>query len=181
MTTGQVRKKSAPPPAPALASLMWLAALWIGVMPIVANGTAQIPDEILIEGVRHPLYAEPLSPILRANPGVLREFVAGSCSASWRGYQAFWAIRDGQLYLDEIRANPCLFSKTVPLDAYFPDADGPVLAIWVTEKLVVPIGKSTRHIHQGYATEHASYQILDVRDGWLEEIRTVTSPDELPR
>jgi len=107
--------------------------------------TAQIPDEILVDGERQLLFSEPFSGFL-AESGQAAKLAAfqgkGSCTASLRGYAALWAIKNEALVLSKLVANPCNDRPTeVPISAFFPGTAGPVQAKWFSGTLVVPQGK----------------------------------------
>jgi len=89
--------------------------------------TEQIPDKIIHGGQTNDLYAVPLeSYFTPGNPKP--DWTRPLSTACWRGYQATWQIRDKQLLL--VGLNECHSTNTIPLVRFFPDAKGPVKAVW---------------------------------------------------
>lgn len=124
----------------ALLVLLLLAA------PSLARATAQIPDEIVIDGESRILFTEPFLQYL--SESVHAKFKPylnwPPCTASWRGFRAFWRVEDAKLLLIKLLANPCDRHPTeIPLITFFPDHSGPVPATWYSGKLVVPGGSSS--------------------------------------
>ena len=59
--------------------------------------TSSRPDIVTIDGVEHPLNAEPLAPVLAAlDLAPVTDTIWSDCG---RGYVARWALRDGRLFL----------------------------------------------------------------------------------
>ena len=127
----------------------------------------QIPDEIVIDGTTRALLTEP-EPFVRylkdsGQHAKLKPYMDGSlCSASWRGFRAYWTIADAKLLLVKLLANPCSRQqpKDVPLTVFFPDHSGPVLAEWFSGELLVPLG---RRLWDLYLFEH--YLLITVERG----------------
>ena len=134
-----------------------------------AKATAQIPDEILVDGRVEMLFSEPLNAYL-ARPGNLAKlkpyFAKQRCSGSWRGYKAKWQVRDGRLYLTELDTDPCGdHPKSVPLESLFMFEAKPVLASWYTGPLVVPQGRMVGYVHMGYESSYERYIVFLVKEG----------------
>jgi hypothetical protein len=87
------------------------------------------------------------------------------CSASWRGFRAYWEIADAKLLLVKLLANPCDQPKEVPLTVFFPDSSGPVFARWFSGVLLVPLGKRLQYVHSGYESRFERYLLLTVESG----------------
>ena len=160
-------------PAVVLAALLVLHAS--------AHATAQIPDEILINGERASLFTEPFSTYLLATDSVkkLEPFLhRHPCSGSWRGHVAFWEVRADKLVLAKLVANPCDEKpKEIPLATFFPGQDGPIPATWYSGRLVVPQGKMARYVHMGYGSQYERYIVLIVVNGAVtERIETQAPP-----
>ncbi len=141
-----------------------------------AGATAQIPDQIAIDGAPEPLFSNPFMPIARqdAQYAKLRSFLKGACSASWLGFTAAWEIRDSKLYLIQVTANPCSsVPDPVPLGTFFPEAAGPVHATWYSGVLVIPRGKLIEYVHMGYASRYERYLLIKVVDGVVQSQKEV--------
>jgi hypothetical protein len=120
--------------------------------------TAQMPDLIVIDGVDHSLFSEPLEAYYQ--PDKRPNFIPQN-TANWRGYLASWEVRDGRLYLTKIVGQACsvkeamdcplLRRSNVRLNDLFPDArKGPVFAGWFSGTLRVPTGALMRYRHMSY-------------------------------
>ncbi len=68
---------------------------------------------------------------------------AGSCSASWRGYQGKWSIRDDKLYLDYVLQDPCSKDPKHLYGAELLDTNGDYIAVanWYTGNITFRISK----------------------------------------
>lgn len=146
-----------------------------------AFATAQFPEVLLLDGKQRALYTNPLEPWLRqpGNGEKLKPYVSERrCSASWRGYEGSWEIKNGQLFLIGLRANPCSQqSPVIPLSALFPGQSAPVAATWFSGRLTVPDGKQIKYVHMGYGTQYERYILIEVDRGRVLGRQTVT---ELP-
>jgi hypothetical protein len=116
-----------------------LAALAF-LVPGAALATTQIPDAIIIDGQKHPLFSLPLEQYY--GPGRPRPQFRPPNTATWRGYIATWVIDRECLYLQSIRA--WTGQGEVGLSAIFPGQTAPLPATWFTGQLRVPQGKVLR-------------------------------------
>ncbi len=140
--------------------------LLMAFTPSLVSATVQIPDEIVVDGTTRALLTEP-EPFVRylkdsGQHAKLQPYLNGAiCSASWRGFRAYWKIADAKLLLVKLLANPCdRQPKEVPLTVFFPDHSGPVLARWFSGELLVPLG---RRLQDLYLFEH--YLLITVERG----------------
>lgn len=148
-----------------------------------ALATAQIPDEIVIDGKTEALLTNPLEPVLRNNDWFQHPYNKykpnGTCSALWRGYRATWEVKTGELYLIKIDLDACSSKpREMPLTSLFPGTTGPVKATWYTGSLTVPLGKIVEYVHMGYGSRYEGYLFMDVKDGKV--VRT-TQTGSTPR
>lgn len=145
-----------------------LFLLW-GVLSGRAAATAQIPEEIVIDGKSQILFSEPLNQYLlqRGKLALLEPHLSKErCSGSWRNYQGTWEIRNARLYLTRLQTDPCSDTpKEIPLSSLFVAATGPVFANWYTGTLLVPVGKQLRYVHMGYESEYERYIVFNVSAG----------------
>jgi hypothetical protein len=150
-------------------ALQFIFGAIAGIAAAVAGATAQIPDQLLIDGKAEPLFSEPLLSAFRANPhlqqNLMRRIPDAGCSASWRGYLATWEVRDKTLYLTSIELDPCSSRVSVPLAELFPGVTGPVKAVWFTGTLTVPQGEQVEYVHMGYESRYERYLYLQVEKG----------------
>ncbi|MDQ0469671.1 hypothetical protein QO011_002687 [Labrys wisconsinensis] len=129
--------------------------------------TAQCPDILFIRGNRHELCATPLDDYMRRMRKERRPQFVWESSACWRGYIASWEVRDGALYLIEIKG--CMKRNDEFVDASLADAfprwKPPVLASWVTDTLRCPEGRLLSYTHAGFASDYARDRLLHVEKG----------------
>jgi hypothetical protein len=146
-----------------------VAVLLLVSVPLVALATAQIPDEIVLDGEPSRLHSQPLDALLWRKPESVGSKLAwprGTCSANWRGYRAFWQILDNRLHLDKVVLSACdAEPKLVEIDSLLPGKQAPVPADWYTGVLTIPKGKKTQDVHMGYLSTYERYVILVVKKG----------------
>jgi len=140
--------------------------------------TAQAPDVLTIDGKTYNLQSNPLEPYLAAHEGKMPRPEVSS-TGLWRGYIATFALRDGHLYVDDVKMPTKAYMhadapeekqfKSV-MAALFGDA-APHIATWFTGNLVVPTGELVRYVHMGYASTYSSYLVVTVIGGEVRERR----------
>ena len=145
----------------ALLTISIFSAATVGVF-----ATAQAPDFLFVDGGVYPLYSNPLEE--RYDKGQRPDFQAypdGDSTGNWRGYIAYWQLRDDRLYL--IGIDTYLGGKKVFLPQLFPDGviDGRVAADWFSGELRLPDGKELQYVHMGYGSTYERDIIYTVRAG----------------
>ena len=152
------------------------------LLPSLAVASAQIPDEVVLDGSATPLFAEPLRARLSIAPneGYLTiDFDPGQCSASWRGYRAFWKIEDGRLLLERVVTHPCSKTpKEVDLKRLSPSGTRPVEATWYSGVLVVPLGTAKLDQRSSSGSVYERYAVFVVQRG---KVLSRTELDEPPQ
>lgn len=156
--------------------------------------TAQIPDYIPYKGEFRALYCNPLEAYFQQH-SPRPEFPACS-SACWRGYVATWKVNDNRLYLHALRSEqherrvhdvdgPIMWATNdvsqdiLDVLVVFQDAEGDVLADWVTGELRIPDGEMLQYAHGGYGSVFERDIMLDVENGIVAGERIVAPPDDL--
>jgi len=143
--------------------------LLLVLLPSAAVATTQIPDEVVLDGSPSPLFSEPLRARLSVAPregGLAIGFDPGQCSASWRGYRAFWRVQDGKLLLERVVTHPCSKTpKEVDLKPLSPSGTKPVEATWYTGVLVVPLGRARLDQRGRDGNVYERYAVLVVQRG----------------
>jgi hypothetical protein len=129
-----------------------------------AHATEQIKDDIVLDGGTHHLLNFPLGypeGWSKAAEATLR----GLCSGAWRGYKAFWEVRDEQLWLVKVLDNPCGDDhRTIPLDLVVPAASSaPLPATWISGRLLVGYGGFVEN--QNPQLNYQRYLMLTVEKG----------------
>ncbi|MGY1424153.1 hypothetical protein [Lysobacter sp. A289] len=150
-----------------LPALIVLTALFLH--PRVSHATAQIPDEIIMNGQTFMTHSQPLAKVLTLEPqegGIRLDRPFGECTASWRGYRATWELREQKLYLKRILINPCAdHPKEVNIAELMAGRTNPIFADWFTGVLVVPQGKLLSTVHMGHHTQYESYVVMIFKKG----------------
>lgn len=151
--------------------------LFILLLPSIAFSKAQTPDIILYDNKVFELFSNPLEfkyskeggrPFFREKPN---KFIS---IKNWRGYIAFWEIKENILYLLGIEAwiadskyakmTDC---KKVDLKELFSEKfrDGKVKAEWFSGELRIPEGRLIEYIDLNYESIYERDIILTVESG----------------
>lgn len=159
--------------------------------------TAQVPDKLEYQGKLLSRFTNPLD----ALPTDRRPAFVSENTLNWRGYVALWEIRDGRLYLKDLRARICATPpeseaerapcgrhhrgaceiKSVELQGAFPGRSGPTFADWYTGELRVPQGRLLQYVHMGYASHYERYLLIDIAAGMVVETREIKAePPAVP-
>lgn len=134
------------------------------------GATAQVPDYLIYNGDTLSLSCNPLEPYL----GVLgrRPGSQITSSACWRGYIAYFVLRNDSLFLRDITVmedDPLGRYEYAPIDKseFFPgrDASGDVFADWYSGELYIQYGDILEYVHMGYESFYRYERVFDVKDG----------------
>lgn len=148
-----------------------------------ALATAQIPDYLIYENDTIAIFSNPLESYLKLNdiediPGLTG---CGS-TACWRGYVAFWEIKNDSLFLLKIQNcyDDCGYeTQNADLKSLFNTAiDQPVFAYWVHEKLISPQGRQIKYVHMGYESIYEREIHFNIKKGKLIGIKEVENEFE---
>lgn len=117
-----------------LRKVSFLVLLILSVAQVQA--TRQIADLINVDGIHYPINELPLSQYqsdpIPSDPKILM------CTASHRGYQATWQLKDGYLWLESIKLDPCKsHAEYLDLKSVFKVDTDPVKAKWYTGQISV--------------------------------------------
>jgi len=132
---------------------------------------AQLPDLIVIDGVRQELYSNPLEQYWMVKK-LRRPFFLASTICK-RGYVATWEIIDRHLVLKDIEGQfenrYFLFWKRIQsfsIRNLFRNSDFKnSIASWYSGKIRVPIGNRILYVHHGYESRFEQEMILTVDHG----------------
>jgi uncharacterized protein (TIGR02996 family) len=128
-------------------------------------------DWLVYDGVRRPLDNTPLESYLRDLPAKPDLHLPGSRN----GYVAHWEVRpEDTLWLTGLETLPADQGPDPGLRAVFPDATGPILATWVSQRLRSPDPMSARYSVRGPGPVYDHYLYLWVAAGYVvlvEEFR----------
>ncbi len=149
-----------PPFRPFLAACLLAAAL-------PSHATNQRPEWLVIDDVKLALHTLPLQPLLD-DPVIAARLAIGraACTGAWRNYEGTWTIRDGTLYLQSLRADPCDDpGRNIPLTTVQPGAEGPLPATWFSGRLLVAPDPARRYYYTGQPSPYVSYRIVTIEAG----------------
>ena len=147
--------------------------------------TAQATDLILIDGVQHNLFTNPLDAYrekYRRDMIFLEDHPNTAC---WRGYVAEWEIDEGRLFLLKVVGNISykgrgsdynIFYDKIPatLSEIFGPVSGRVPATWYSGELRVPLGEMVEYVHAGYGSRYPKYLLISVENGVCGEQKYVS-------
>lgn len=136
--------------------------------------TAQVPDILIYEGKRLPLFSNPLEIYFELNPP--RPDFQAPNTACWRGYVAEWEIVSDVLTLTNLDA--CIKTESgllanVGIEEIFSTQGKRMEASWYTGELRVPKGELLQYVHMGYGSEYEEELILTIEKGRLIKVSVV--------
>lgn len=107
-----------------------------------ANGTRQIRDVLQISDNYYPIRELPLSSFI-SEDDLIKLAKPQVCTASWRGYQADWKLKEGFLWLANIEKNPCSREyEQLKAEVLFKDKEYPIKADWFTGVIQLQISET---------------------------------------
>lgn len=117
-----------------------------------AFGTAQIPDFLIYKGDTLSIYANPLEIYFdnHLRPDSLFAELGYNSTACWRGYIAYWELKNDSLFLLEVQGD----STKIDLSLIFEDRDtkSKIFADWYSYSILNPYGKLLHYEHMGYGS-----------------------------
>jgi hypothetical protein len=154
------------------------------LVSVLACGTAQIGDSLILDGKRYEIFTNPLKAYIEADPARHphrftprkdERDLPPMSTGNWRGYIATWEIVGDTLVLTDVETLQSVepekeSSSTTDyrsvFEGMFPGQQQ-VLAAWFTGHIVIPDGKLVNYVHMGYASTFEKYLILRVEKGVL--------------
>ncbi|MEW6087907.1 MAG: hypothetical protein AB1498_06335 [bacterium] len=145
--------------------------------PLFVLLAAQAPDVILYDNKVFELFSNPLEPLYakEGNRPYFREKAYNYLSKNnWRGYVAYWEIREDTLYLRGIEAwtGGSKYAKTsdcrrVDLKELFGEKcrEGRVKADWFSGELRIPDGNIIKYVNLDYDSIYERDIILVIESG----------------
>jgi hypothetical protein len=130
-----------------------------------AHASEQLKDDIVLDGGTHHLLNFPLGYAgdwSKAAQATLRGL---GCSGAWRGYKAFWEVRDEKLWLVKVVDNPCGDNhQAIPINLIISNAGSTSLpANWISGQLLV--GYDGFVENQNPRLNYKRYLMLTVENG----------------
>ena len=108
---------------------------------VSVSATEQIDDVFSVGGKAYPIDELPLDQLL-APDHISKMLQQPVCTASWRGYQANWYLKDDYLWLESIRKNPCDSKyEYIESSILFGNKNYPIKAEWFTGNISFPVGE----------------------------------------
>jgi hypothetical protein len=130
--------------------------------------TSQVPDYIIYKGDTLCLLTNPLESYFKVHNLKFRDLssVGNFSTACWRGYVAYFEIKEGNLYVvDIINGDYNKDEKGITvMDSVFPNKKEYLLKEY-TGLLRIPTGKRTNYVHMGYASEYEGYTFIEIEQG----------------
>lgn len=135
--------------------------------------TAQLTNNIFIEGHEYSLASDPLKPYLEENDIKIE----GYMTTCWNGYLSDWDIIDNKLYLIDVF--PCFTDEEgeniMSMENLFPEQDR-VFAHWYSGELTIQKGELLNYVHMGYESAYEEHFYIKIEDGivvdtWVEDNR----------
>lgn len=136
--------------------------------------TGQVPDYIIYKGDTLRLLTNPLESYFKVHNLKFRDLssVGNFSTACWRGYVAYFEIKEGNLYVVDVcgeenyRDEKGKYqSKNINvMDSIFPNQKEYLLKEF-SGILRIPIGKKTNYVHMGYASDYEGYNFIEVEQG----------------
>ncbi len=122
--------------------MKYILTIFLLAISLAAYSTDQIDDTLDVDGADFDIEEFPLFMYPKFDE-VKKALTKSSCSGSWRGYKASWYVRKNELWLSQIRDDPCNKQGAyLDLDEIFGEAsliEG-VFASWVSGQLSYRIG-----------------------------------------
>lgn len=129
--------------------------------------TGQVPDYLIYQGDTVSIFSNPLEQYFRLNNHRDIPDLKSECSSSgcWRGYIAYWILRNDSLFLIKI---------TPPVEDCQGNADGSIFkmfgkeiafADWYNGTLIIPRGKVFSQSSMGYSAIYEYEELLKIENG----------------
>jgi len=121
--------------------MKYIVISFLLVLSFQLHATQQILEEFDVDRAKFEILQQPLDSYIE-NKHFHEKFGPPVCSASWRGYKGYWALRNEKLFLDYLITDPCS-NKSDMVDAgkLFGKDQYPIEATWYTGTIVVRISK----------------------------------------
>lgn len=142
--------------------------------------TEQVPDYIIWKGDTLPMLTNPLESYFKVHNLKFRDLssVGNFSTACWRGYVAYFEIKEGNLYVvDIINGDYNKDEKGISvMDSVFPNQKEYLLKEY-TGLLRIPTDKRTNYVHMGYASEYESYTFIEIEQGKVKKEKFLSNEE----
>ena len=137
--------------------------------------TAQLTNNIFIEGHEYSLASDPLKPYLEENDIKIE----GYMTTCWNGYLSDWDIIDNKLYLIDVF--PCFTDEEgeniMSMENLFPEQDK-VFAQWYSGELTIQKGELLNYVHMGYESTYEEHVYIKIENGIVVDSRVEDNRDK---
>lgn len=134
-------------------------------------GTAQFPDFLIYNGDTLSIYSNPLESYFESHPRPDSLFAKTGyhSTACWRGYIAYWELKNDSLFLTKIEGD----SFNIDFSKIFKDRKikDKIFADWVNHSIYNPHGKLLYFENTGYASVYEFEREFKFKNGVLTEIK----------
>lgn len=144
--------------------------------------TAQVPDILICQDQKFPLFTNPLETLFKEKPDQRPE-LSPSSSANWRGYVATFVIANQQFKLYDFGSEKYIqdgpnrgFQFEPTFATTFPDPTTHHLTSY-SGILVIPQGDLTQYVHQAYASSYERYLLIRIQRGIVMESAEMTAAE----
>ena len=156
-----------------------LLSMTLALVALASYATGQVSDVIYIDGTKWELLGSPVSTdsVLRRELGASLPKERDISTANWKGYTAYWSIRQKELCLDSITyevydgSSPLGKTESLASDVLlrvfkrYADKKGRIVAAWFNGDIRVARGKVLYYVHSGYERNYETEQILAIKKG----------------
>ena len=107
------------------------------------QATVQMPEKFEVDSAYFDIYQEPLESYPQRDK-IVGKLTESFCTANYRGYQGWWEISEGFLWLSGMSENPCDdVPKEIEIEELFNTEDHRIKATWYSGDIIVRIGERT--------------------------------------
>ena len=107
------------------------------------QATVQMPEVFEIDAVSFSIYQEPLESHPQRDE-VVGKLTESLCTANYRGYQGWWELSEGFLWLIGISESPCDdLPKDIEIEELFSTEEHRIKASWYSGDIIIRIGERT--------------------------------------
>ena len=164
---------------------------------ISAFATVQEAEWLILNGVTNQMDITPLDAYFTTNnpwPDVWKQVEKDIFnSGCWRRYIGTWAIRDGQLFLDNLRfcagsqsfplgtqviQNGATNTYTSPVALLLPGKSLPFKADWFSGVIRLPQGRQLQYVHMGFGSIYERDHFIKFEKGRVVAEKTVNNLDD---
>jgi len=122
---------------------MRIVILIVILFSVSAQATVQMPENLEVDAAYFQIYQEPLDshPLYEE---ITKKLAESLCTANYRGYEGWWQLSDGYLWLSGISENPCDdVPNELEIEDIFNTDEYRIKAIWFTGEIIVRISERT--------------------------------------